>query len=105
MNGVEVQVPFSGDASRALSLVARELEDLGYEMKKHEDGSLEMSFEGKWFTSDPAKMKHRVVVKPRADQLTFAFGTGLIASHWSDEDRAWAQDRANEVVAAVRAKL
>ena len=105
MNGVEVQVGFSGDVDQALSLAAEELGKLGYEMNKHDGGVLKMKFKGKWFTTDPAKMKHQVEVKPSGDQLTFAFGTGLIASHWNDDDRAWAQGRANDIVAAVRAKL
>ena len=105
INGVEVQVAFSGDGQRALSLAAEELGSLGYEMGKNEGGTLEMKFKGKWFTSDPAKMKHKVTVEPRGDELVFAFGTGIIASSWSDDDRAWAQGRANDIVAAIIAKM
>ncbi len=105
MNGVEVEVAFDGNTDGALGAVASELEKLGYELKKNEGGSLQMKFKGKWFTSDPAKMRHQVTVKSGGGKLEFAFGTGMIASHWSDEDKAWAQGRADEVVAAARAQL
>ncbi len=105
MNGCEVHVAFSGDAEKALTLVAGELTKLGYGAETRESDTLKMSFKGKWFTTDPAKMKHSVKVTPSSDQLTFAFGTGLIASHWTDEDRKWAQGRADEVVAAIKAQL
>jgi hypothetical protein len=98
-------VDFSGDAKRALALAADELAKLGYTGDKQQGDELVMSFKGKWLTTDPAKMKHKLTVKPDASQLSFAFSTGLIASHWSDSDKAWAQGRADEVVAAVVAQL
>lgn len=105
LNGVEVVVAFSGDASQALSHVATHLEQLGYELEKRESDKLVMKFKGKWFTTDPSKMRHALTVEPRGSDLAFAFGTGLIASHWSDEDRAWAEGRAKDVVAAVREQI
>ena len=104
LNGCEVHVAFTGDAEQALISIAGELKKLGYVDEKRDDGALKMSFKGKWFTKDPAKMKHTVKVTPSADKLSFAFGTGIIASHWTDEDKKWAQGRADEVVAAVQSQ-
>ena len=103
INGCEVTVAFSGDAGKVLPLIAGELEKLGYKPKSADEDELKMTFAGKWITTDPNKMKHSVTVTPTAEGLHFKFGTGLIASSWSESDEAWAQARADEVVAAASA--
>ena len=105
INGVEVRSAFSGDVASALTLAAQELSGMGYELTKNEGGELKMKFSGKWFTTDPEKMRHKLAVRSEAGHLVFAFGTGIIASHWNDEDRQWAQARADEVVSAVSAQM
>ena len=105
INGCEVRVAFSGDTKRALDLAADELEQLGYGRKKLADDKLEMFFKGKWITSDPSKMRHFVWVRAEGGQLVFAFGTGIVASHWTENDREWAQARADAIVSAIRAQL
>lgn len=103
INGCEVKVAFEGDAAAALRHIAAELEKLGYTPKSLEANELTMSFAGKWLTADPNKLRHSVaVVAPAPGQLSFKFGTGWIASNWSESDIEWAQARANEVVAATR---
>ncbi|MFK7984713.1 MAG: hypothetical protein AB8I08_01700 [Sandaracinaceae bacterium] len=101
INGCEVHVAFEGDLVKVLSGVATELEKLGYEPKKASAKELKMSFAGKMITSDPNQMKHAVTVSPSGEGLSFKFGTGLIASSWSDADKAWAQARAQGVVDAI----
>ena len=96
---------FSGDAAKALPRIAEELKKVGYTEKSVEAGEIKMAFAGKWFTADPEKMKHSVTVTPGGDKLAFKFSTGLLASTWSDKDVAWAQARADEVVAAASAGL
>lgn len=105
LNGCEVRVAFTGDLERGLTILAEELEKLGYQEKKRTPAELKMSFAGKWFTTDPAKMKHGVTVTSQGEELRFVFGTGLIASSWGASDVEWAQERADEVVAATRAHL
>jgi len=103
MNGCEARIDFTGDGSQALALVSNELEKLGYEEKKRDATELTMKFKGAWFTSDPSKMRHSVRVNPEAGVLCFKFGTGLVASHWTDSDRAWARSRAEDIVKAIQA--
>ncbi|MEZ4375840.1 MAG: hypothetical protein R3B07_33845 [Polyangiaceae bacterium] len=102
LNGCEVIVGFEGDGARALELVERELLALGYERKKLEADKLVMKFSGKLITADPNKMRHQVTVLPKAGALCFQFGTGVVASYWTDKDRDWAEERANQVVRAVQ---
>jgi len=102
INGCKVRVDFAGEPSATLERISGELEKLGYSEKKRDASELKMAFKGKWFTADPAKMKHTLTVTPEADALSFAFSTGLIASTWSDEDREWARSRAQGVVEAIR---
>ena len=105
INGCEVQVAFSGDVPRALALAAEELAKLGYEPRAQEPSVLEMGFKGKLLTSDPAKLRHSVRVTAGEGVLTFRFGTGIVASYWTGEDERWAQQRAEQVVAAIRSSL
>lgn len=105
LNGCEVLVGFEGDAAQALELAERELSKLGYQRKTLESGKLVMKFGGALFTSDPNKMRHAVTVLPRQGALCFQFGTGIVASYWTDSDRAWAQQRADDIVGAIRASL
>lgn len=106
INGCEVRVAFEGDAAAALGQIAAELEKLGYKPKSLETNELTMSFAGKWLTTDLNKLRHSVtVVAPTSGHLSFKFGTGWIASKWSESDIEWAQARANEVVAASRSAL
>ena len=104
-NGCEVNVAVEGDAAAALGPIAVELEKLGYKPKSQEPNELTMSFAGKWITSDPSAMRHTVTVAPTDGQLSFKFGTGWLASTWSESDIVWAQARADSVVAAARASL
>ena len=105
INGCEVQVGFSGDVTEALRLMSDELEKLGYAQKSLEGSELVMKFKGKWITADPEKMQHTLKVAPGDGGLAFRFGTGLIASHWTNSDQEWAKKRATEVVAAVTAQM
>lgn len=105
INGCEVEVAFEGDVAAALGSIAAELEKLGYTPKSHEANELTMSFDGKWITSDPNKVRHSVTVAPAAGQLCFKFGTGWIASTWSKSEIEWAQARADQVVASARSSL
>ncbi len=104
VNGCEVRVPFSGDTAQALEHASDALAKLGYEPKSREPDELKMSFSGKWFTSDTDKMRHSVTVSPGGAELCFKFGTGLIASHWTDADRQWAQSRADQIVNDIQAR-
>lgn len=103
INGCEVRVALVGDGTVALGLIAAELEKLGYKPKSQDAGQLTMAFAGKWISADPAAVRHSVTVTPEGGELCFKFGTGWIASTWSDSDIAWAQARADQVVAAVSA--
>lgn len=105
INGCEVNVVFAGDATKALPLIATELEKLGYAAKSQDARELQMAFAGKWITADPNKVKHTLTVAPTGTHLSFKFGTGLIASVWTDSDLEWAQARADEVVTAASASL
>lgn len=105
LNGCEVLVGFEGDAAQALELAERELSKLGYQRKTLESGKLVMKFSGALITMDPNKMRHAVTVLPRQGALCFQFGTGIVASYWTDSDRAWAQQRADDIVGAIRASL
>lgn len=101
INGCEINVAFPGDASKALPLIATELKKLGYALKSQQSDELHMVFAGKWITADPNKLKHSLKVTPAGGQLSFRFGTGLIASVWTQSDLEWAQARTDEVVAAA----
>ena len=105
INGCEVNVVFSKDATKALPLIAAELEKLGYALKYQEPTELQMAFAGKWITADPNKVIHTLTVTPTATHMSFKFGTGLIASVWTDSDLEWAQARADEVVSSASASL
>lgn len=105
MNGCKVRVDYSGDVARALELASEELAKLGYEKKKLDGRELEMSFAGKLLTTDPGKLRHFVKVVPASGGLSFAFGTGMVASHWTASDERWAQERANQIVAAIESRL
>lgn len=105
INGCEVEVAFDGDTAAALGTIATELEKLGYKPKSREPNELTMSFDGKWITSDPNKVRHSVTVAPAAGKLCFKFGTGWIASTWSASEIEWAQGRADQVVASARGSL
>ena len=102
INGCEVKVAFEGDAAAALGDVAAEFEKLGYTPKSHKPTELTTGFAGKWITADPNKLKHSLTIVPGDGHLSFKFGTGWIASTWSEADVAWAQARADGVVAAAR---
>ncbi len=102
INGCIVEVACSGTVGEELfGQLASALEKLGYERKSLGANKLEMRFAGKWITTDPNKMRHSLAVTGATGMLAFKFSTGLIASSWSESDVAWAQARADEVVAAV----
>jgi len=101
INGCEVKVAFDGDTTAALGDIAAEFEKLGYKPKSQKPNELTMGFAGKWITADPSKLRHSLTVASADGHLTFKFGTGWIASTWSESDVAWAQARADEVVTAA----
>ena len=103
MNGCEVRVTFEGNASPVLGRIATELEKLGYTPKSQDADGLTMAFAGKWFTANCDEVRHSVTVVATTGQLAFTFGTGWIASTWSEADVAWAQARADQVVANASA--
>ena len=105
LNGCEVLVAFGGVGDRVLGLVEQQLLELGYESKKLEADKLVMKFSGKLITADPNKMRHQVTVLPKAGALCFQFGTGVVASYWTESDRAWAEERAKAIVRAVEAEF
>lgn len=105
INGCEVNVAFEGDGAAMFASIATELEKLGYKPKSETAKELTMSFDGKWFTSDPSAVRHSLTVTPAEGHLSFKFGTGWIASTWSNSEVAWAQARADEVVAAASGSL
>ena len=105
INGCEIRVAFTGDVAKALELAREELTELGYERAKLSSNALEMRFAGKLLTTDLSKFKHKVKVTPDGGGLRFAFGTGIVASYWTESDERWARERAEQVVAAIRAHL
>ncbi len=101
MSGHEVHRDVTGDGAKVLEAAAQGLAKLGYEVTSREAGRVRTKHRGKVFTAEMAKARHFLDISADGSNLRFHFHTGLMASTWSDDDRAWAETRVDQVLADI----
>ena len=102
MNGCEFEKPCDGDHAVARDVAAGYLVKLGYALEGRDEGRVHLKFHGEWFTTAPERVTHHVYVTSRPGALHFEFTTGIVASYWTEHDRAFADERAEAAARAAR---
>jgi len=103
INGCEIEKECDGDPEAMRDAAVGYLVKIGYELKGRTAKRVHLKFDGTFLTTKPERVTHHVYVSSRPGYLHFEFSTGIVASYWTEADRAFAEARASAAVRAADA--
>lgn len=102
MNGIDVDRQVA-DPETLIPKLGAQLVSRGHEIVEQGEGLLKTKRKGKLITADVTKMRLLVELTAIDGGLRFRFHTGMVASTWSDKDRAWVESEIDSLLTEVGA--